>query len=239
MPWEPTALPWCPAGVGGTFHGNPFCRAGCFFPVGSHGKKKHPAGSRGNSQYLACFPRELPLQPVVFDIYARGNQRLIMMVLSCRRRTGRGGPWDPMGHTMRKPVGLPGNFEGIPAEPYGMPWGSGPGRSRGNYWDYSIVFSRGTSHGLPWESHGFPWGVHGFPWESHGFPWESHGFPREPPDSHGKSHNNVNRYIPVPAGRTSIYASSSNQCSDLQRCAATLSFTMSGMRLLWLFLCYN
>ena len=72
-----------PTGNRGTFHGNPFCRAGCFFPVGSHGKKKHPAGSRGNSQYLACFPRELPLQPVVFDIYARGNQRLIMMVLPC------------------------------------------------------------------------------------------------------------------------------------------------------------
>ena len=192
FPWEPTALPWCPAGVGGTFHGNPFCRAGCFFPVGSHGKKKHPAGSRGNSQYLACFPRELPLQPVVFDIYARGNQRLIMMVLPCRRRTGRGGPWDPMGHTMRKPVGLPGNFEGIPAEPYGKTMG---------FWSREIPREL---LGLPTVCRVFPLESHGFPWWSHGFPWESHGFPRELPDSHGKSHNNVNRYIPVPASRTSI-----------------------------------
>ena len=218
FPWEPTTLPWCPAGVGGTPHGKPWdvprepiLSRGMFFSRGVPQGKNTSRGVPREFQYLVCFPRELPLQPVVLDIYARGNQRLVMMVLSCRRRTCRGGPWDPMGHTMRKPVGLPGNFEGIPAEPYGMPWGSGPGRSRGNYWDYPIVFSRGTSHGLPWESHGFPWGVHGFPWESHGFPWgshgfpwESHGFPREPPDSHGKSHNSVNRYIPVPASRKSI-----------------------------------
>ena len=171
FPWEPTTLPWCPAGVGGTFHGNPFCRAGCFFPVGSHGKKKHPAGSRGNSQYLACFPRELPLQPVVFDIYARGNQRLIMMVLSCRRRTGRGGPWDPMGHTMRKPVGLPGNFEGIPAEPYGMPWVPVPGDPAG---------SIGITHGMPCFPVGVPWVPLVVPWVPLGVPWVPTGTPGLP-----------------------------------------------------------
>ena len=200
FPWEPTTLPWCPAGVGGTPHGKPWdvprepiLSRGMFFSRGVPQGKNTSRGVPREFQYLVCFPRELPLQPVVLDIYARGNQRLVMMVLSCRRRTCRGRPCDPMGHTMGKPVGLPGNFEGIPAEPYGMPWGSGPGRSRGNYWDYPryAVFSRWSPMGSPGH------------W-SHGFRWESHGFPRELPDSHGKSHNNVNRYIPVPASRTSI-----------------------------------
>ena len=133
-------------------------------------------------------------------------------------------PWDTPCENQWDSLEISREF---PRNPTVRPWGSGPGRSRGNYWDYPryAVFSR-------WSPMGSPGGPMGSPGSLMG----SHGNSRTPTGNH--TIMSIATYQCPRAGR--LYnASSSNQCSDLQRCAATLSFTMSGMRLLWLFLCYN
>ena len=120
------------------------------------------------------------------------------------------------------PAGTIGITHGMPCFPVGRPTGC-----RG-----SPMGSRGESMG----SRGSPMGSPGGPMGSPGSPMGSHGNPRTPTGNH--TIMSIATYQCPRAGR--LYnASSSNQCSDLQRCAATLSFTMSGMRLLWHFLCYN
>ena len=147
----------------------------------------HPTGNRGTShgnppRPADVFSRGIPRGPVGIPstwYVSHGNYRCnptswicmleetyVQMVVSSRRWTCRGGPWDPTGRTKGIPVGLPGNFEGIPAGPHGMPWGPGPGGSRGAYRDCPryTAFSRGTSTG----SRGSPMGSRGSPMSSHG-----------------------------------------------------------------------